>query len=257
MAVLARLTPAPAPKFLPLCSGVGGNPPGSSGGSCRHLGKGWPRCTLAPGGSRCQDAAISRLTSKSSWGSAREGSHTAHPARFTGRAFQGEALLYSAPHPAGKAGGGEASRAPSAQAAAEWGRFPAFWAISRLAAGFQGLRAGSEQGLGVWGGVWGGVRRGSLPQERVLATRSCAAAPQEGCFGLNQPLSAFPSVFGRVCTNWIWLSGPWPPNPCLWGRMQHGRAVPSLGMAGGSLPASHPLASRDPLQASGGGDLCS
>lgn len=90
VAVLGRLTPAPAPKLLPLCSGVGGNPPGSSGGSCRHLGKGWPRCTQAPGGSRCQDAAISRLTSKSSWGLAREGSHTAHPARFRGRVLQGE-----------------------------------------------------------------------------------------------------------------------------------------------------------------------
>lgn len=247
VAVLARLTPAPAPKLLPLFLGVGGNPPGSSGGSCRHLGKGWPRCTLAPGGSRCQDAAISRLTSKSSWGLAREGSHTAHPARFTGRAFQGEALLYSAPHPAGKAGGGEASRAPSAQAAAEWGRFPAFWAISRSAAGFQGLRAGSEQGLGVWGGVWGGVRRGSLPQERVLATRSCAAAPQEGCFGLNQPLSAFPSSLWQGLHKLDLVIGTLAPQPLSVGTDAAWpcRALPGDG--GGLAPCLAPLGELGPL----------
>lgn len=90
VAVLGRLTPVPVPALLPLCSGVGGNPPSSSGDSCRHLGKGWPRCTQAPEGGRCQDAAISRLTSKSSWGLARERSHAAHPACFTGDVLQHE-----------------------------------------------------------------------------------------------------------------------------------------------------------------------
>lgn len=62
-----------------------------------HPGKVWPCCTQIPASSRCQDAAISKPTSKSSWGLACECSHTAHPLCFMSDVLQHK-CCYIKPH---------------------------------------------------------------------------------------------------------------------------------------------------------------